>query len=306
MAAPVPRNEGRRPRAIRTEGGLFGPDFLERLAKGDLEGQTPRAFGAEGSLQEKIAGAYEAAKLLWTSFQKRLENPSSTASDSAATRAGFVGPFLSLLGYDLFCQREWPEAAGRKWPITCRATQDPEAPPVLVVGYSSPLGKASPHLGHRSPHGLMQDYLNASGHLWGLVTNGRSLRLLRQTPFLRRQAYLEVDLEAILEGDGQADFALLYRLLHITRLPRSRAEAQESWLERYHQQAMAQGERARERLREGVEGFLRELGTGLLRHSPPARAEEAKANPTAFYQDLLRFTYRILFLLVAEARGSLG
>ncbi|MBW6394660.1 N-6 DNA methylase [Thermus sp. SYSU G05001] len=306
MAVPVAERRREGERAIRAVGGLFGPDFLERLARGEVEGQQASAFGLRGSLQEAIAQTYETAKLYWGAFKRRLESPSATDSEVTITREGFVIPFLSLLGYQLTFQREWPEAAGRKWPISHRATPDPESPPVLVVGFHTALTRARPELHHRSPHGLLQDYLNASGHLWGLVTNGQTLRLLRQTPFLRRQAYLEVDLEAILEGDGQADFALLYRLLHITRLPRSRAEARECWLERYHQEAVAQGERAREKLRDGVERFLEELATGLLRESEPAKVAEARRDPGGFYQDLLRLTYRLLFLLVAEARGSLS
>ncbi|MDM7323466.1 MAG: N-6 DNA methylase [Thermus sp.] len=303
-ASTVAKREG--DRAVRSVGGLFGPDFLEKLDRGEVEGQKPASFGLKGSLQETIAQSYETARLYYQAFKARLENLPAGASEVSITREGFVIPFLSLLGYELYYQREWPEAAGRKWPISHRADPDPESPPVLVVGYNTSLTKAEPSLGHRSPHGLMQDYLNASGHLWGLVTNGRSLRVLRQTPFLRRQAYLEADLEAILEGDGQADFGILFRLVHRTRFPRVRSEAQDSLLERYYQQALEQGERAKEKLRVGVEKFLQDLGTGLLRSSSHEAVKQAKEDPQGFYRDLLRLTYRLLFLLVAEARGVLG
>ncbi|MCS7217347.1 MAG: hypothetical protein NZ924_06810, partial [Candidatus Bipolaricaulota bacterium] len=179
---------------IRLEGGLFGQDFLERLLKGEVAlGQAARDFGLRGSLQEATAQAYEDARAYWALFRRRLERLAPGEPDTGLTRERWVIPFLSLLGYDLAYQG-WVEAAGRKWPISHRADPDPQAPPVLVVGYGTDLSRADRALGNRSPHGLLQDYLNASEHLWGLVTNGRSLRLLRQTPFLRRQAYLEVDL----------------------------------------------------------------------------------------------------------------
>ncbi|MDW8186385.1 MAG: hypothetical protein RMM07_14160, partial [Anaerolineae bacterium] len=238
----------------------------------------------------------------WALFRRRLERLAPGEPDTGLTRERWVIPFLSLLGYDLAYQG-WVEAAGRKWPISHRADPDPQAPPVLVVGYGTDLSRADRALGNRSPHGLLQDYLNASEHLWGLVTNGRSLRLLRQTPFLRRQAYLEVDLEGLMEGDAQAEFALLFRLLHRSRLPRRAEEGRECLLERYHQEAVAQGDRARERLRDGVERFLEELGTGFLQGP---HGEELARDPEALYGDVLRLAYRLLFLLVAEARGILG
>ena len=55
--------------------------------------------------------------------------------------------------------------------------------------------------------------------MWGLVTNGRTLRLLRNSTYLRRQAYVECDLAQILDEQRFADFAALYRLIHRTRLP---------------------------------------------------------------------------------------
>ncbi|WP_038045154.1 Eco57I restriction-modification methylase domain-containing protein [Thermus caliditerrae] len=294
------RRDREEARALRDVGGLLGQGFLERLGEG-FPGQAPRDFGLKGSLQEAIAEAYEAARGYWQVFRRRLERLAPGEKDASLTREGFVLPFLGLLGYQPVYQG-WAEAAGRKWPISHRADPHPEAPPLLVVPFGTDLSRADRALGGRSPHGLLQDYLNASGHLYGLVTDGRALRLLRQNPFVRRQAYLEADLEAILSGDGQAEFALLFRLLHRTRLPRGLGD-RECLLERYHQEALSQGERARERLREGVEAFLRELGTGFL-EGPGG--EGLAQDPQGLYEGLLRLAYRLLFLLVAEARGVLG
>jgi hypothetical protein len=90
-----------------------------------------------------------------------------------------------------------------------------------------------------SPHALVQEYLNATDHLWGIVTNGVRLRLLRESARFTRPTYVEFDLQAMLEGERFSDFALLYRLLHRSRLPQRAADAPECWLERYHQQALA-------------------------------------------------------------------
>ena len=288
--------------ALRLEGGLFGPEFLALLEKGAVPFQTPRDFGLPRgrSLQEEIAEAYREAKTLYTLFRARLERALGTEAEGEVTRERWVRPFLSLLGYRL-SYRGHAEAGDRKYEILYRADEMEEAPPVHVVPWGQDLSRATRR--GRSPHGLLQDYLNASEHLWGLVTNGRVLRLLRKTPFVRRQAYLEVDLEALMEEDRFGEFALVYRLLHRSRLPRDAATAHEAPVERYHLMAVEQGERVREGLREAVEGFLQELGTGFLRGP---MGEELARDPKALYHDLLRLAYRVLFLLVAEARGVLG
>jgi hypothetical protein len=287
--------------ALRLEGGLFGPEFLALLEKGAVPFQSPKDFGLpRGSLQEEMALAYQEAKALWRLFKERLEGALGTEREGEVTRERWVRPFLTLLGYRLD-YRGHAQAGGKTYPILYRADEGSEAPPVHVVPWSQELGKAG--RGGRSPHGLLQDYLNASEALWGLVTNGRQLRLLRKTPFVRRQAYVEVDLEALMEEDRFGDFALVFRLLHRTRLPKEAATAHEAPVERYHQMAVEQGERARERLREAVEALLQDLGTGFLQGPS---GEALKEDPKALYEDLLRLTYRLLFLLVAEARGLLG
>jgi hypothetical protein len=142
-----------------------------------------------------------------------------------------------------------------------------------------------------------------SDHLWGVVTNGKVAVLLRKTPFVRRQAHLEVDLEALITGeDAQAEFGLFFRLFHRSRLPQDAAHGHECPLERYYQETLSQGERAKEKLRDGVEAFLEEAGTGFLRGS---LGGELLSDPQAFHGELLRLAYRLLFLLVAEARGVL-
>ena len=60
-----------------------------------------------------------------------------------------------------------------------------------------------------SPHSLVQEFLNRSEHhLWGVVGNGLRLRILRDNISLTRQAYVEFDLESIMEGEIYTDFDL--------------------------------------------------------------------------------------------------
>lgn len=193
---------------------------------------------------------------------------------------------------------------------------DEDAPPIHIVGARQELGRVAasgrPRL---APHSLVQEYLNRTEHLWGLVTNGLTLRLLRDSTFVRRQAYVEFDLAAIFEESRFQDFAALNRLLHRTRLPRGVADASDCLLEQYYTHSVEQGGRIREHLRDGVEECITRLANGFLRHRAndelrrrvsPARTGNEHISAEDLYRQLLRLVYRFLFLLVSEDRGLLS
>ncbi|MCS6828452.1 MAG: N-6 DNA methylase, partial [Caldilinea sp.] len=299
--------------SLRIEGGLFGPDLLEALTCADLPGQKPADFDLppRRALTEEIAAVYHDARALWQVFQHRLERLSEGDLATSETRELWVIPLLRLLGYDLHYRLRAVERDGLTFAIShaLLPSPNPDQPtPVHIVGYRQELGRLAPSGRPRlSPHALVQEYLNRSEALWGIVTNGRTLRLLRDSTFVRRQAYVEFDLEAIFEEERFADFVILYRLLHRTRLPGD-GRAEDCWLERYYQQSVEQGGRVRERLREGVETCLTILANGFLGHpgSSDLRAWVQREGAPALYQQILRLVYRFLFLLVSEERGLMG
>ena len=61
-----------------------------------------------------------------------------------------------------------------------------------------------------SAHAMVQEFLNLTDELYGLVTNGRLLRLLRDSSRLVKLTYLEFDLDRIFTDGLFADFAILY------------------------------------------------------------------------------------------------
>jgi hypothetical protein len=117
-----------------------------------------------------------------------------------------------------------------------------------------------------SAHGLVQEYLNLHDELYGLVTNGRLLRLLRDSSRLIKLTYLEFDLDRIFTDGLFADFAVLYRLLHATRMPLSNDAAAESLIERYHQDSLDSGARIRDGLSKAVEQAIRDFANGFVTH----------------------------------------
>jgi hypothetical protein len=159
-----------------------------------------------------------------------------------------------------------------------------------------------------SPHGLVQDALNRSDeHLWGIVTNGRRLRLLRDNAALTRQAYVEWDLEAIVEQQAYADFALVWLVCHQSRFEGDPAAT--CVLEQWVEQARTHGVRALDSLRAGVETAIVELGTGFVAHPDNRALRDALASGALtnqdLYRQLLRLVYRLLFLAAADGRDLL-
>src|SRR5438552_7130300 len=304
--------------SIRIEGGLFGSDLLDQIVAGELKGQKPADFGLDPkrNLTDEIAAAFADARALWGVFQNRLARVAADDPATTVTRDSWMIPFLALLGYEIrFNQRAF-EVDGQTYAISHRTGEAEDAPPIHIVGNRQQLGRVSPTGRPRlSPHALVQEYLNRTEHVWGLVTNGSVLRVLRDSTFVRRQSYLEFDLEGILEEQRFHDFAALYRLIHRTRLPRGMADAGECRLENYYQPSEEQGGRVLDHLRDGVERCLVDLANGFLHHpaneelrrrvSPDCVGNECIA-PAAMFRQLLRLVYRFLFLLVSEERGLLS
>ncbi len=115
---------------------------------------------------------------------------------------------------------------GLSFRISHRADEAADSPPIHLVGARQELGRVPASGRPRiALHSLVQDYLNRTENLRGIVTNGLTLRLLRNCTFVRRQAYVEFDLAGTLEEQRFQDFAALYRLLHSTRLPRGAEDA---------------------------------------------------------------------------------
>ncbi|GIW10810.1 MAG: hypothetical protein KatS3mg061_1867 [Dehalococcoidia bacterium] len=289
--------------AITVEGGLFPSDLLDRVATGEGPGQAPKDFGFEGSrLSDEIQSAFSDVRAYWDAFQRRLAH--SKESATTITRENWVAPLLDRLGFTLVYQRPGPTIGGEVFPISHRAGDDPSAPPVHIVAIGQPLDRKEG--ARRSPHALVQEYLNRSDALWGIVTNGERLRLLRDSARLSRPTYLEFDLRGLVESNLYSEFVLLYRLVHRTRFPRGAADAHACVLERLYQAGIDAGGRVREKLREGVEHALEILGQAFLSHPDSAELRDAIArgrlDAADYYRQLLRLVYRLLFLFVAEER----
>jgi len=96
-----------------------------------------------------------------------------------------------------------------------------------------------------SAHAVVQEYLNLTDVLYGVATNGRVIRLLRDSSRLINLSYVEFDLDRIFTDGLFADFAILYRVLHASRLPSDPTNQADSIIERLHQDSLDAGARIR-------------------------------------------------------------
>jgi methylase of polypeptide subunit release factors len=295
--------------SIRIEGAILSPDIIDRLE--ELPGQKPADFGLDSGtkVKDEIARAWADAQDYWRIFQRKLDTLKPDATGTTETRNLWIVPLLGLLRYDLEFQKAGTEINGKNYAISHRVTNRGQTP-LHIVGIRDPAGldrKPANATLRMSAHAVVQEFLNLDEQLYGLVTNGRMLRLLRDSSRLIKQSYLEFDLERIFTDGLFADFAILYRLLHATRLPLSSEAAAESLIERYHQDSLDSGARIREGLSAAVENAILTFGNGFIAHPDNKNLREllASGQLTAddYYKSLLRLIYRLLFLMVIEERG---
>jgi hypothetical protein len=334
---------------VQFEGNLLAADITTELLTGNIKGQTPADFGLPKSdkLEDEIAIAWGDAKAYWASFQRQLNRLDAEDTATSITREMAV-LLLKSLGYTPVYTAKAEVVEGQTYAISHRAVLPSDSsipnyvrvafpkeilpitnyPPIHIIGCRLDIDQRPPSGTPRlSAHGLVQEYLNKTEHLWAIATNGFRWRLLRDSSLMTRLTYIEFDLEQILNGENFAEFGLFYRLFHRSRLPETADDADKCLLEYYHQESLQQGGRVRDRLRDGVEKALIQLGNGFIQHRDSENLRQKLSNNYelrsrsvsdslrgvaignitnyALYRQLLRLIYRLLFLMVAESRNLL-
>ncbi|MGQ9590600.1 MAG: Eco57I restriction-modification methylase domain-containing protein, partial [Planctomycetota bacterium] len=297
--------------ALRTEGGLLPADLLARIRAGDSEvpGLSTKDYGLRAGerIAEAATRAWNRLSAAWSAFRDAARRLAPDDPGTGLTRERWLLILFDALGYGRLAPARGVEIDGKSYPISHFWNHVP----IHLVGWNVEIDRRTPGVAgaaRTTPHGLLQEYLNRSDEsLWGFVSNGRRLRILRDSSTLTRQAYVEFDLEGLMEGEIYAEFVLLWLLCHRSRVEGEKPE--DSWLERWTAHAREQGTRALDSLRKGVEDAIRALGSGFLaQRSNNALRERLRAGRLAaqdYYRELLRLAYRLIFLFAAEDRDLL-
>lgn len=296
---------------IRTEGSILPPDLLQRIAGGDRDlcGLAPEDYHlVKGErLNEAINRSWNRLLGVWASFKAGLEKLPPGDPATTITRERWLLVLFQELGYGRLLTARAVEVEGKNYPIS----HTWQHTPIHLVGCRIDLDRRTAGVAgaaRTSPHSLVQEYLNRSSeHLWAFVSNGFVLRILRDNVSLTRQSYVEFDLQAMMDGEVYADFALFWLLCHQSRIESDRPE--QCWLEKWSRTAQEQGTRVMEQLRKGVEDAIAAFGRGFLAHPANRQLREklqsGGLNTQDYYRQILRLVYRLIFLFVAEDRGLL-
>lgn len=283
--------------SLSLEGNLIAPAMVAQIAEPKDDADTRAGYGIRKGLtiREEMSTAFRVGQSHFDAFAK-LENPSVVA-----TRR-FVREFLKeTFGFDDLLPADGAVSflAGGRVPI------------VVVPPADEKLDRRSAALStdrSRSPAFALQDYLNDNDDaLWGLVTNGVLIRLMRDNASLTRPAYIEADLTQIFANEDAASFSILWLMIHRSRFGQTGAPATDCALERWRDAGSREGEAARERLADQVEIALKCLGSGFLEANPElaGKLKSGEINLTEWFNELLRLVYRLIFLMVAEDRNLL-
>jgi hypothetical protein len=293
---------------VRVEGSILPVDLLQRVAAGEsrLGGLRPEDYHLAGEkINEATNYAWNRLLPAWDGFKAAAEKLPTGDPGDALTLNRWLLPLWRGLEYGQLDPAKPIEIDGKNYSISHVRYHSP----IHLVGFRRDLDKRVevPEGRKPSPHGLVQEFLNRSeAHLWGFVTNGLRLRVLRDNIRLTRQAFVEFDLQAMFDGKVYSDFSLLWRLCHESRVHAEKPE--HCWLEKWSKAAAEQGLRALDQLRGGVEKAVEALGRGFLYPANDGLVRNLRAGTLKaqdYYRQLLRVVYRLLFLFVAEDRELL-
>ncbi|WP_058307351.1 Eco57I restriction-modification methylase domain-containing protein [Gracilibacillus massiliensis] len=296
---------------IRTEGALLPTDTLQRILDGDkgVEGLEPYSYHlAKGEkVNEAINRSWNRLLGAWSSFKNTIDKLPGSETGTSITRERWLLILFQELGFGRLLPAKGIELNNKSYPIS----HIWQHTPIHLVGYRIDLDHRTAGIAgaaRMSPHSLVQELLNRSdSYLWGIVSNGLELRLLRDNVSLTRQAYVQFDLEAIMEGQVYSDFVILWLLCHQSRFESEKPE--NCWIETWSKSAKEHGTRALDQLRKGVEQAITSLGQGLILESSNSELRDKLVSGTLsaneYYRQLLRIVYRFIFLFVAEDRNLL-
>jgi len=296
---------------ITTEGGLLSADLLDRLARqpATVSGTSPKDYHLPPGrrVRDAINRSWTELQGAWSTFEKERQRLSVAEQTTTITRERWLLPLFAELGFGRLQKSPTLSVQGRDYPISHLWG----AIPIHLLGANVELDRRTKGVAgaaSAAPFSMVQEFLNRSdGHLWGIVSNGRRLRLLRDNTSLTRVAYVDFDLEAMFSGQVFGDFAVLWMVCHESRFEAERPEG--CWLERWLEEARQQGVRALDSLRRGFEQAIVALGSGFLSHRANTdlrdKLRRGELSVEDYQRQLLRLVYRIVFLLVAEDRDLL-
>ncbi len=294
---------------------LQGRLFLHEQIRQALKFQNVRQKEADYDLppgrrlKDEVSRAFQIAMGAWQDLEKVLGQNRTEAECQKATLLFAQQFFWKCLDYPFQAASERVTAKGESFAVQSWVN----GLPLIVVSAKKGLDEAAEalsvlHTGgetKKSAFQAAQELLNASDTLaWGFAFNGLTVRLLRKSVSISRPSYLEFHLSDILTAGSFPEFFELWAVLHASR---TKVEEGKNVWERWIEEGVETGARARENLAGRVTHALRILGEGFLKEPSNQALREALSSGAltseAYGHELLRLMYRFLFVFCLEERG---
>lgn len=308
--------------SIHIYGHLLSDDILHHIERENtLNGNRDQDFGMDISVFSAIDYVWSSLRNDWNFYKERANNERLVNKDPYGTRRArdLMERLFQSLGYSLDRQATNIEVAGTNYDIsyTCH---DLGKMPFIIIGEGISADgsidtqdkcsldyRAKGGMRKKSAHATMLEYLNATENVYGIISNGQILRIIRNSGQLVKLTYIEFDLRRMLEEDKYTEFCLMFRLLHASRFRTSGDEP--CVMERWFNMSIESGNRIRNGLSRAVQTTMETIGNAVLTSEGEGNnaLREAFANgtmnATQLNKELIHFIYRLLFLFIIEDRG---
>ena len=200
---------------ITTSGGLLTDELVSKLRQRQCGESAVRSetFALpnteppeESPLEEEIGDTWNSLRERWDELTMDNE---LFGMDVSEARTKWILKLFQNLGFEPVFQRENLETGGIEANLSHKGWPDGE-----IESYGEMEGRTAPIIhtvepdqkldekpenaprGAKSPHDTLQEFLNASDeHDWAVVTNGLTLRVLRDFYHTYTRGYVEFDLE---------------------------------------------------------------------------------------------------------------
>lgn len=308
--------------SIHIYGHLLSDDILHNIERDNtLIGNRDQDFGMDISVSSAIDYVWSSLRNDWNFYKERAGNERLVNKDPYGTRRArdLMERLLQSLGYKLDRQVANIEVAGTDYDISYTCTDLGNMPFVIIGenittdGSINTLDKCSldyrakGNMRKKSAHATMLEYLNATENVYGIISNGQILRIIRNSGQLVKLTYIEFDLRRMLEEDKYTEFCLMFRLLHASRFRTSGDEP--CVMERWFNMSIESGNRIRNGLSRAVQITMETIGNAVLTSKGEGNDALRRAfadgtmDAARLNKELIHFIYRLLFLFIIEERG---
>lgn len=308
--------------SIHIYGHLLSDDILHNIERDNTyEGNREQDFAMDIPVSAAIDYVWSSLRNDWSFYKERANNERLVNKDPYGTRRArdLMERLLQSLGYTLDRQATNIEVAGTGYDITYTCQQLGKMPFIVIGegihadGSIDTLDKCSLDyrakggMRKKSAHATMLEYLNATENVYGIISNGQILRLIRNSGQLVKLTYIEFDLRRMLEEDKYTEFCLMFRLLHASRFHANGDEP--CVMERWFNMSIESGNRIRNGLSLAVQKTMETIGNAVLTSEGKGNEDLRKAftegtmDAAKLNKELIHFIYRLLFLFIIEERG---